>query len=176
GLPDVQDVSRARRRAAAHTRPVAMCPGASSRRASPSARAAIVRVAVDAMGGDRAPDEIVAGALDAASPAIVPVLFGPEGLEAGGLEHVVAAATIAMDEKPADAVRSKPDSSLVAACRAVGKGEADAVVSAGNTGAMLAAGLLEIRRLPGVRRPAIAVVVPARRGPSVLVDFGAHAH
>ena len=134
-----------------------------------------MRVAVDAMGGDRAPDEIVAGALDAASPAIVPVLFGPEGLEAGGLEHVVAAATIAMDEKPADAVRSKPDSSLVAACRAVGKGEADAVVSAGNTGAMLAAGLLEIRRLPGVLRPAIAVVVPARRGPSVLIDSGANA-
>ena len=71
---------------------------------------------------------------------------------------------IEMHEKPADAVRSKPDSSLVAACRAVGDGEADAVVSAGNTGAMLAAGLLNIRRIPGVLRPAIAVVVPHASG------------
>lgn len=80
-----------------------------------------------------------------------------------------------MDEKPADAVRSKPDSSLVRACRAVGAGEADAVVSAGNTGAMLAACLLELRRLPGILRPAIAVPIPSERGPSVLIDSGANA-
>src|SRR2546423_15540463 len=80
-----------------------------------------------------------------------------------------------MHEKPAEAVRAKPDSSLVAACRAVGTGEADAVVSAGNTGAMLAAGLLHIRRLPGVVRPAIAVVIPARDRASVLIDSGANA-
>jgi phosphate acyltransferase len=134
-----------------------------------------VRVAVDAMGGDRGPDEIVAGALDAASDAVVPVVFGPNHLATRGLEHVVAAETIAMDEKPADAVRAKRDSSLVAACRAVGEGRAEAVVSAGNTGAMLAACLLELRRLPGVFRPAIAVVIPARRGPSVLIDSGANA-
>jgi hypothetical protein len=72
-------------------------------------------------------------------------------------------------------VRSKPDSSLVASCRAIADGTADAVVSAGNTGAMLAAGLLEIRRLPGVARPAIAVPIPARDGPSVLLDCGANA-
>jgi glycerol-3-phosphate acyltransferase PlsX len=80
-----------------------------------------------------------------------------------------------MDEKPTEAVRAKPDSSLVVACRLVGEGRADAVVSAGNTGAMLAAGLLEIRRLKGVLRPAIAVVVPAQRGPTVLIDAGANA-
>ena len=80
-----------------------------------------------------------------------------------------------MEEKPAEAVRGKPDSSLVAACRAVGGGNASAVVSAGNTGAMLAASLLEIRRLPGVMRPAIAVVIPSKRGPSVLIDAGANA-
>jgi phosphate acyltransferase len=80
-----------------------------------------------------------------------------------------------MDEKPAEAVRAKRDSSLVTTCRLVREGEADAAVSAGNTGAMLAAGLLEIRRLPGVNRPAIAVVIPARRGPSVLIDAGANA-
>ena len=64
---------------------------------------------------------------------------------------------------------------LVTACRAVGKGRADAVVSAGNTGAMLAACLLELRRVPGVQRPGIAVVIPAQRGPSVLIDSGANA-
>ena len=103
-----------------------------------------VRVAVDAMGGDRAPGEIVAGALAAASDEVVPILFGPHDLDTGGLEHVVTTQTIEMDEKPVDAYRAKPDSSLVAACRAVGEGAADAVVSAGNTGAMQTAGLFEI--------------------------------
>ena len=134
-----------------------------------------VRVAVDAMGGDRGAEEIVAGALESAAEGIVPVLYGPAGLDARGLEHVVAEQSIAMDEKPAEAVRAKPDSSLVAACRAIAEGTADATVSAGNTGAMLAAGLLEIRRLPGVMRPAIAVPIPARDGPSVLLDCGANA-
>jgi glycerol-3-phosphate acyltransferase PlsX len=127
------------------------------------------------MGGDRGPDEVVVGALAAAADGIVPVLYGPASLDARGLEHVAAEQVIAMDDKPAEAVRAKPDSSLVAACRAVGEGKADAVVSAGNTGAMLAAGLLEIRRLPGVMRPAIAVPIPARDGPSVLLDCGANA-
>jgi glycerol-3-phosphate acyltransferase PlsX len=134
-----------------------------------------VRVAVDAMGGDRAPQEIVAGALEAASPTIRPILFGPRGLDTGGLELVETTQEIGMDEKPAEAVRAKPDSSLVAACRAVGKGNADAVLSAGNTGAMLAACLLELRRVRGVYRPAIAVPIPARRRPSVLLDSGANA-
>lgn len=80
-----------------------------------------------------------------------------------------------MHEKPGEAVRSKRDSSLVAACRAVAEGRADAVLSAGSTGAMLAACLLELRRLPGVLRPAIAVPIPARRGPSLLLDAGANA-
>jgi phosphate acyltransferase len=133
------------------------------------------RVAVDAMGGDRGPEEVVAGALAAAADGIVPILYGPASLDPRGLEHVVAEQLIAMDEKPSEAVRAKPDSSLVAACRAVGEGRADAVVSAGNTGAMLAAGLLEIRRLPGVLRPAIAVPIPARDGPTVLLDCGANA-
>ena len=134
-----------------------------------------VRVAVDALGGDRAPEEVVAGALEATSPEIVPILHGPEGLGTGGLELVVAPERIEMDEKPAEAVRAKPRSSLVAACRTVGEGRADAVVSAGNTGAMLAAALRELRRLPGVHRPAIGVTIPARRGPSLLIDGGANA-
>jgi glycerol-3-phosphate acyltransferase PlsX len=135
----------------------------------------VIRVAVDAMGGDRAPDEIVAGAVEARSPMLMPVLVGPPGLDASGLELVEAPTTIAMDEKPGEAVRAKRDSSLVTACRLVREGAADAAVSAGNTGAMLAAGLVEIRRVRGVNRPAIAVVIPARRGPTVLIDAGANA-
>ena len=127
------------------------------------------------MGGDRGPGEIVAGAVDAALDGVTPVLFGPRGLDTLGLELVEAAETITMKEKPAEAVRAKPDSSLVLACRAVARGEADVVVSAGNTGAMLAAGLLELRRLRGVLRPAIAVPLPARGRPSVMLDCGANA-
>jgi glycerol-3-phosphate acyltransferase PlsX len=134
-----------------------------------------VRVAVDALGGDRAPEEIVAGAAAAASSEIAPVLFGPAGLDTQGLELVETQSAIEMDESPVDAVRAKPGSSLVRAVKAVADGEAAAVVSAGSTGAMLAASLLHIRRQPGVHRPAIAVVIPARRGPSVLIDAGANA-
>ena len=135
----------------------------------------MTRVAVDAMGGARGPEEIVAGALDARSDDVEPVLVGPAGLDTQGLELIEAPDVIGMDEKPTDAVRGKPNSSLVVACRAVGEEKAQAVVSAGNTGAMLAACLLELRRLPGVRRPAIAVTIPARRGASVLLDSGANA-
>jgi glycerol-3-phosphate acyltransferase PlsX len=135
----------------------------------------LVRVAVDALGGDRGPEEIAAGALEARSPGLEPILFGPAGTETHGLELVETTQEIEMDEKPAEAVRNKPDSSLVAACRAVGEARADAVVSAGNTGAMLAACLLEVRRLPGAYRPAIAIPIPSRRGPSVLLDAGANA-
>jgi glycerol-3-phosphate acyltransferase PlsX len=137
-----------------------------------------VRVAVDAMGGDRAPEEIVAGAVAARSEKVEPVLFGRrEVLEphAQGLEVVHAEDVVAMDEKPSDAAREKRASSMFAACRAVGEGKAQAVVSAGNTGAMLAAGLLEIRRLPDVHRPAIAVPLPSVGGTSVLIDAGANA-
>src|SRR6184192_4533194 len=135
----------------------------------------MARIAVDAMGGDRGPDEIVAGALEAREDGIEPVLFGGPGLDPKGLELRETSGVIEMHEKPAEAVRSKPESSLVAAVRAVADGEADAVVSAGSTGAVLAAGLLELRRIPGVLRPAIAVSIPAQRGPSVFLDAGANA-
>ena len=133
------------------------------------------RIAVDAMGGDRGPEEVVAGALEARSDDLTPVLVGPAGLDTQGLELIEAPDVIGMDEKPTDAVRAKPDSSLVVACRAVREGKAEAVVSAGNIGAMLAACLLEIRRLSGVRRPAIAVTIPSPDGASVLLDAGANA-
>ncbi len=127
------------------------------------------------MGGDRGPEEVVAGALEARSHTVVPVLVGPAGLDTQGLELIEAPDVIAMAEKPAEAVRGKPESSLVVSCRAVREGKADAVVSAGNTGAMLAACLLALRRVPGVRRPAIAVTIPSREGVSVLLDSGANA-
>ena len=116
----------------------------------------------------------MAGALEAEQDGIQPILFGPAGLDTGGLPLVEAPDRIGMEEKPAEAVRAKPNSSLVAACRAVGQGEAEAVVSAGNTGAMLAACFVELRRLKGVARPAIAVVIPSKHGPSVLIDSGAN--
>src|SRR3954451_21302063 len=135
----------------------------------------MARVAVDALGGDKAPGEVVAGAVEAAAAGVEVTLYGPRGLDAQGLRLVETTGAIEMSEKPAEAVRAKPDSSLVAAVRAVAAGEADAVVSAGNTGAVLAAGLLHLRRVPGVMRPAIAVPLPAREGPSVLLDAGANA-
>src|SRR2546423_4353350 len=109
-----------------------------------------VRIAVDAMGSDRGPEELVAGALEARGDGIVPVVFGDGSIDPRGLELHETAGVIEMDEKPAEAVRAKPDSSLVASVRAVAEGKADAVVSAGSTGAMLAAGLLELRRIQGV--------------------------
>jgi len=134
-----------------------------------------VRIAVDALGGDRGPDEIVAGALASAATDLEPVVYGRAGLDTHGLALVEADEEIAMDESPVEAVRAKPGSSLVRAVRAVADGDAQAVVSAGSTGAMLAASLLHLRRLPGALRPGIAVVLPARRGPSVLIDAGANA-
>jgi len=127
------------------------------------------------MGSDRGGDAVIEGALAARTDGIVPVIFGSAELDTRGLELVPTTQVVGMDEKPADAFRSKTDSSLVRAVKAVADGEADAVVSAGNTGAMLAAGLVYLRRIPGVRRPAIAVPIPARRGPSVLIDAGANA-
>jgi glycerol-3-phosphate acyltransferase PlsX len=133
------------------------------------------RIAVDAMGGDHGPGEIVAGALAARGDALTPVLYGDARVDTHGLELVETDGVVEMDDKPADAVRAKPDSSMVRAVRAVREQHADAVVSAGNTGAMLAAGLLELRRLPGVLRPAIAIPILTERGPSVMLDAGANA-
>jgi len=135
----------------------------------------MTRIAVDAMGGDRGPEAVVDGALVARGDGIEPILFGSASLDAKGLELWPTTQVVAMREKPADAFREKADSSLVRAVKAVADGEADAVVSPGNTGAMLAAGLVLLRRVRGVRRPAIAVPIPARRGPCVLVDAGANA-
>jgi phosphate acyltransferase len=106
----------------------------------------MIRVAVDALGGDRAPDEVVAGALEAASDGIGPILYGPAGLDTRGLPLVETTQTIAMDEKPADAVRAKRDSSLVRACRAVGEGDArpEHLLQFARMGAIFAEEVLEL--------------------------------
>ena len=135
----------------------------------------MARIAVDAMGGDKGPEAVVDGALAARADGIEPILFGSGSLDTKDLRLVPTTQVVGMHEKPSDAFRQKSESSLVRAVKAVADGEADAVVSPGNTGAMLAAGLVLLRRVPGVRRPAIAVPIPARRGPSVLVDAGANA-
>ncbi len=143
-------------------------------------KTASLPVAVDAMGGDRAPSEIVAGARRAAEELGIPVvLVGPtDGSlgDTGGLEVLPASEVIAMNDDPAQSVRTKRDSTLVRAAEAVRDGRASAMVSAGNTGATMASALLRMGRLPGVARPAIAALIPAVSGrPAALVDAGANA-
>ena len=134
-------------------------------------------VAVDAMGGDRAPGEILAGAIQAAEQGVPVVLVGPENLEnTGGLPLIVASEVIEMDDDPAGSVRKKRDSTLVRAAEAVRDGKASAMISAGNTGATMASALLRMGRIKGVQRPAIATPVPVPGGtPTVLLDAGANA-
>jgi glycerol-3-phosphate acyltransferase PlsX len=134
-------------------------------------------IAVDAMGGDRAPGEILAGAHQAAELGIPILLVGPEGLEgAGELPLKIASEVIEMDDDPAQSVRKKRDSTLVRAAEAVRDGEACAMISAGNTGATMASALLRMGRITGVARPAIATPVPVPGGtPTVLLDAGANA-
>jgi len=135
-------------------------------------------VAVDAMGGDKAPADIVEGARRAAERGIGIVLVGPPEQvgETHGLELVACTEVIGMDEDPAGGVRRKKDSSLVRAAELVRDGKACAMVSAGNTGATMASALLRMGRLPGVQRPCIATPLPRLgRTPAVLVDAGANA-
>jgi phosphate acyltransferase len=134
-------------------------------------------VAVDAMGGDRAPEEIVAGAREAAAGGIPVVLVGPRDLEGrDDLPLIEASQVVAMDEDPAQAVRRKKDSTLVRAAEAVRDGKASAMISAGNTGATMAAALLRMGRIKGVSRPAIATPIPVPgTTPTVLLDAGANA-
>jgi phosphate acyltransferase len=136
-------------------------------------------IAVDAMGGDRAPGEIVAGAVRAAEELGVPVLLvgrRDELGDTGGLEVLEASEVIAMDADPASSVRTMKDSSLVRAAEAVRDGRASAMVSAGNTGATMASALLRMGRIKGVQRPAIATPIPVPGGtPTVLLDAGANA-
>jgi len=137
-------------------------------------------VALDAMGGDKAPDDIVAGAHRAVAELGVGVLLvgQPEVLEplAGDLEVLPASEVIPMSADPGSSVRRMKDSSLVRAAEAVRDGKASAMISAGNTGATMASALLRMGRIKGVARPAIATPIPVPGStPTVLLDAGANA-
>jgi glycerol-3-phosphate acyltransferase PlsX len=143
-------------------------------------------IAVDAMGGDHAPTEIVRGALRACNEhGIAVTLVGRrEVVEAelraaaatapDGITVVDAREVIEMNEHPANAVRAKRDSSLVSSCALVAGGQAGAVVSAGNSGAMLAAALFTIKRIAGIARPAIGASFPSDAGQTFILDVGAN--
>jgi glycerol-3-phosphate acyltransferase PlsX len=141
-----------------------------------------VRVAVDAMGGDHGPSEVVLGALDHARayPADQVILVGDETILRGiagdlpaNTSIVHSTQIVGMDEQPALALREKKDSSILVAVDLVKNGQADAVVTAGHTGAGMAAAVLRLGRLPGVDRPALAVQMITAKGPVVLLDIGA---
>jgi len=134
-------------------------------------------IAVDALGGDRAPQEVLAGVRDAVALGIPVVLVGPPDLEGrGDLPLIPATEFIAMDDDPGKSVRTKKDSTLVRAAEAVRDGKASAMISAGNTGATMASALLRMGRIKGVSRPAIATPIPVPGGtPTVLLDAGANA-
>ena len=142
-----------------------------------------VRVAIDAMGGDHGPSEVVPGALDFARshPADEVILVGDEATILGlagtlpaNVRIVHASQVIGMDEHPALALREKKDATILVATDLVKRGEADAVVTAGHTGAGMAAAVLRLGRLPGVDRPALAVQMITDSGPMVLLDIGAN--
>jgi glycerol-3-phosphate acyltransferase PlsX len=143
----------------------------------------VITIAVDAMGGDRAPGVVLEGvdAALAADPALRVLLVGPEDVVRpfadahAHVEPVFATQFIAMDEHPAVAVRAKRDSSVVVGCRLVKEGKADGFFSAGSTGAVMTAATLVMGRIPGVLRPAIATVLPTAGPPCVLLDVGANA-
>ena len=135
-------------------------------------------VAIDVMGGDHAPGQILDGALQAADLGIPIVLVG-RSADVGdlrGLSIIEASQVIAMDDDPAKSVRTMKDSSLVRAAEACRDGKASAFLSAGNTGATMASALLRMGRIRGVARPAIATPIPVPGStPTVLLDAGANA-
>ena len=150
-----------------------------------------MRIGLDVMGGDLAPDPILQGGIDSIEFLDTDdrlVLFGDAdvieaGIAAAGIDRtcieiVGTTQSIGMEESPVEAVRSKADSSMVKLCqmasRKAGDLRLDAVISAGNTGAFVAASQMFMRRLPNVARPGIAAVVPTFGGPVVFIDVGAN--
>lgn len=143
-----------------------------------------MKIAVDAFGGDYAPEQIVAGALEASAmhgievllvgdeATLRPLVANKEGSD--GVEIVHATQVIGMDEAPVEAVRKKKDSSLTVAASLVKSGAAGGMISAGSTGAAMAASLLGIGRIKGVERPAITSLMPTLTGVCLLADVGAN--
>ena len=146
----------------------------------------ITVVAVDAMGGDNAPTELVKGAVDAVKQRddIKILLVGIEDVvsqelqkyeyQKDRIEVVNATEVIATDEPPVNAIRKKKDSSIVVALNLVKSGQADAFVSAGSSGAILVGGQLIVGRIRGIERPPLAPLIPTKDGVSLLIDCGAN--
>ena len=140
-----------------------------------------MRIAIDAHGGDHAPDAVVEGIRQAKEkwPDLKIILIGLKDMEdefaLDGVEFRPVTEKIEPEEKPTQAVRRKKDSSIVVGCQMVRKKEADAFISGGNTGALMAAGFFHVGRLKGVDRPALAPVFPTLNGKGILVlDVGAN--
>ncbi len=146
-----------------------------------------MRIAIDAMGGDNAPDEIVTGVLESVEQLDKDdelILVGPEEIveaqlrslkvRKGAVSVLHAPDIIGMDEVPIETLRKKPKSSIAVLAKMAKRGQADAVISAGNTGACVAAFQMRMRNLSGVNRPGIAVVFPTPEGPVVICDVGAN--
>lgn len=144
----------------------------------------IPRIAVDAMGGDYGLSVIVPAAVNAAKTGLPITLVGDEHmirselakLDTGScaIDIVHASQVVTMEDKPADAMRKKKDSSIQVACKLVKEGKADGVVSAGNSGATVACGMFTIGRIKGVLRPGMAGIMPTEKKPMVLLDVGAN--
>jgi glycerol-3-phosphate acyltransferase PlsX len=144
-----------------------------------------MRIALDAMGGDHAPDPVVAGAVQAvaADPELRVVLVGdqaqvepllPAAADRSRLELFHCSQVVGMDESPVVGLRKKPDNSISRCWQLLAQGKVDGIVSAGNTGAMVAGGLFLKRFLANVRRPGIAAIMPTVRGLCVMLDVGAN--
>lgn len=142
-----------------------------------------VTIAVDAMGGDHAPQEVVRGALEASrDPDVEVILVGDtraieplvEGVTGASFRIVHASETVGMGEHPVESLRRRADTSVAVAAQLVRDGEADGMVSAGSTGAAMAAALLRLGRLPGVERPALCSPMPTVNGTCLLIDAGAN--
>jgi phosphate acyltransferase len=146
-----------------------------------------MRIALDAMGGDHAPAPIVAGALQAlaADPELTVVLVGdkpqietllPADAPEQRIEIVHASQTIGMNESPVEGLRGKPDNSISRSWQLLVGKKVDAIVSAGNTGAVVAGGLLSRKFLKNVKRPGIGTLMPTAKGQSIIIDVGANVH
>lgn len=142
-----------------------------------------MRIIVDAMGGDNAPNEIVAGAVAAAARFGVEILLVgreeiiaplvPEGTK--GITILNAEQVITMEDDPMCIMRAKKESSMAVAFRALRDGQGDALVSAGNSGAVLTGGTMIVKRIKGIRRAAFAPIIPTMTGETLLIDSGANS-
>ena len=145
-----------------------------------------MNIALDVMGGDHGPAEVIAGAVEAARAykTTISLVGNPDLIEAELAKHsiaglklpiVAASQVVEMEDKPANIVRAKPDSSMVVGCKMVKKGEAQAFVTPGNTGAAMSSGIFVVGRIPGILRPALISPFPTHKGFCVILDIGANS-